>query len=79
MSAVIAYSPDGRLLAVGSTAPIVAQADNIKIELWEISTGLLRKEFVGHKSEVTTLAFSDDGRLLASGSADTTVLVWDLR
>jgi WD40 repeat protein len=30
-------------------------------------------------SRVTTVAFSPDGRLLASGSADTTILVWELR
>lgn len=78
-SAVIAFSPDGRLLAVGSSAPLDADTDKPRIDLWEVSTGLVRKELVGHTAKVTTLAFSDDGRWLASGSADTTVLVWDLR
>jgi hypothetical protein len=33
----------------------------------------------GHRGKVTRLAYSPDGRRLASGSADTTVLVWDVR
>jgi WD40 repeat protein len=63
-----AFSPDGRMLAVGDQ----------KIQLYEVASGRLRREFTGHEGDVRCLAFSPDGRLLASGSTDTTVLIWDV-
>jgi hypothetical protein len=65
----VAFSPDGRALAVGS--------DNA-VSLWEVATGGKRAEFAGHAGTVHALAFAPDGRRLASGSDDTTILVWDL-
>ena len=63
-----AWSPDGRTLAVGDR----------KIQLFEVATGKLRREYEGHQGAILALAFSPDGGLLASGSADTTVLMWDV-
>jgi WD40 repeat protein len=79
---VISFSPDGRVLAVGSGKPVLMFSDqkhaSPNVELWEVCSGAVRKEFGGHTGSVTALAFSDDGRLLASGSTDTTALVWDV-
>ena len=63
-----AWSPDGKMLAVGHST----------IQIWEVATMKLRREFDGHQGAIRSLAFSPDGGLLASGSADTTVLIWDV-
>jgi WD40 repeat protein len=65
----LAFSPDGRMLAVGGWRGI---------ELWETATGKHRHTFAGHDGMVTALAWSPGGRLLASGSEDNTVLVWNV-
>jgi WD40 repeat protein len=49
------------------------------IQLWEVATMKLRREFDGHQGAIRSLAFSPDGRLLASGSADTTILIWEVQ
>lgn len=79
----LSFSPDGRMIAVAAGARFDSpfprgRHSSGTVELWELSSGSIRREFTGHAGEITALAFSDDGRLLASGSADTTVLVWDV-
>ena len=58
---VIAFSPDGKLLAAGDEIGTVRIWDAVKRQ--ELTT------FMGHKDSVTTLAFSPDSRALASGGA----------
>jgi WD40 repeat protein len=68
----LAFSPDGQMLAASN----IAGTDDVQV--WEVATGKLRRQFQGHGQTVTALAFSPHGRWLASGSKDTTILVWDL-
>ena len=62
------FSPDGKMLASGNGA---------EIDLWDATTGDLKKTLTGHDSAVNSISFSPDGRLLASGSWDGTVRLWD--
>jgi WD40 repeat protein/uncharacterized caspase-like protein len=65
----IAFSPDGKTLASGSS-------DNT-IKLWEVATGRELRTFSGHLRFVTAVVFTDDGKTLASASWDKTVRLWD--
>jgi hypothetical protein len=69
--AALAFSPDGRELAVASRE---------QIRLWSLA-GAEPAPVVrlgGHQRLVNLLAFDPSGRHLASGSFDGTVKVWDL-
>ena len=64
----VAFSPDGKRLAVGSGGTV------------KISDALSGQELLalwGHTAGVTSVAFSPDGKRLATGSYDGTVQVWD--
>ena len=65
----VAYSPDGRLLATGSSDHVV--------RLWEAATVKEVAAFQGHSDYVASVAFSPDGKLLASASFDGTARLWD--
>ena len=46
--------------------------------LWETTTGVLQREFLGHKQGVYGIAFTMDGRTLASACHDGTVKLWHI-
>ncbi len=64
------FSPDGRLLAVGSTEGVIRVLD--------VPTGEELARFPSGQGRVYSLAFSNAGRTLASGGQDTTILLWPL-
>jgi WD40 repeat protein len=74
----IARSPDGNLLAAGSTAG--------NIHLWDLSSGaspdpipLLAEPGDAPSSLIWSVAFSPDGGLLAAGDNDGKIFFWDVR
>ena len=67
----VSFSPDGTLLASGST--------DTTVKLWAVKNHTNIATLEGHHWETTSLAFSPDGALLASGSNDDTVKLWDVK
>jgi WD40 repeat protein len=64
----VAYSADGRFLAVGG--------DDGAVKLWDLAAGREPALLAGHRDRVAALAFSPDGRTLASGGHDFVVRLW---
>ena len=65
----LAFSPDGKTLAISGGGPI---------QLWEVATRREAARFLSPDNEAAYLAFSSTGRVLASGSTDFTALLWDV-
>ena len=70
ISAGLAFSPDGRILAFAGAS---------EIRLWDLVAGEVRKIPTPHLGRITSLAFSPDQKSLASGGDDGVVRLWEPR
>jgi WD40 repeat protein len=69
--APLVISPDGKFVA--------GCLDREGVALWDAFTGKQLGNLKGHRGNIGSLSFSSDGQFLVSASADTTILIWDLK
>lgn len=67
----VAFSPDGKTLASGTTFLG-------SVRLWSIKSSLCVGEFQGHVGCIYSVVFSPNGKTLASASSDFTVRHWSV-
>ena len=70
----VAFTKDGKLLAVGDGVPRSAGA----VKIFNVQTGQLVVSFEAPKDAIYSLAFSPDGKYLAAGSADSTAYIFSV-
>ncbi|KAL7916679.1 hypothetical protein GGI35DRAFT_466219 [Trichoderma velutinum] len=66
---VVAYSPDGKMMASGHLGSTVC--------LWDAITGAQRRTLEGHSEDIISLSFSPNSNLLVSASDDETIRLWN--
>lgn len=66
----VAFSPDGKFLAVGDSSGMV--------QVWDAITRQVLYILPGHSSRIWSVAFSPDGQTLATVSRDKTIKLWRL-
>jgi WD40 repeat protein len=71
----LAFSPDGKRLAVGS---IPAHGDEGGVDVWQLDNGRGLRLLRGLFGQVEKVIFSRDGRFLAALAHDWDLAVWDL-
>ncbi len=67
----VAFSPDGKTLAVGGSGTTLYAFD--------LETGKDRTSLAGHDEPFSSLALCPDGSILASGGSDNLIHLWDLK
>jgi WD40 repeat protein len=75
----MAFSPDGKTLAVAGGDAVVARDQQAGfLKLLDAENGQERLSLTGHEGRVYAIAFTPDGKTLISGGDDKTVRFWDV-
>ncbi|MGC1273469.1 MAG: c-type cytochrome domain-containing protein [Planctomycetaceae bacterium] len=69
---VLAFLPDGRLLAAGGEAGLAGE-----VGVWDVATRQPLWKKAAHRDAITSGTVSRDGRLIATGSYDQSIMLWD--
>lgn len=70
-----AFHPQGHLLATGHGS--YNSTVDSTVRLWDVSTGKLVSEYMGHSKHVKRILFSRDGNSIVSASEDNTAILWN--
>lgn len=72
VSLALDFSPDGRMLAVGSS--------DERVYIWDVETGERLGELTGHTAGIAfhSVDWSPDGKLIAAGSRGDDIWIWDV-
>jgi len=65
----VAFSPDGKIMAIGTTEK--------KVFIWDVSTWQIIATLEGNIDRVMAVAFSPDGKILASGDRGNRIYLWN--
>jgi len=65
----IAFSPDGKIMAIGTS--------DKKVVIWDVSTWQILSILEKNTARVMAVTFSPDSKILASGDRDNTIYLWD--
>ncbi|UVT17203.1 MAG: WD40 repeat domain-containing protein [Nitrospira sp.] len=86
----LAFTSDGKFLASGTstgtergsldqkTNEMVKKRNGDPIRIWNLETGSIVRELIGHVGEVQSLVFLENERFLVSASQDRTIKIWNM-
>lgn len=69
---------DGRVLAFSPNGSLLAASSSTAIRIWDVAARKEPASLIGHNKQVVSIDFSGDGTRLASLGSDGTLIVWNV-